>query len=249
MNKKSSTVSVITPVFNSSIYLRGVVESVFNQSHKVFEHILIDDGSADNSLEIMKGLKKEFDHLVILKQDNQGAGKARNLGISKASGQYISFLDSDDLWMEKKIENQIKFMEYNNLDFTYGDYFRVESSGNTTKVLTPTSLSYHELLISCPIGCLTATYNQHSLGKVYMSSVRQGQDWSLWLSITRSGTEARKYPGCLAYYNVVQGSLSKNKIKKIINMYKIYRISEKLSIFKSCYYLFKHILNILTRSR
>jgi teichuronic acid biosynthesis glycosyltransferase TuaG len=248
MNNLINLTTVITPVYNSEIYIERVIDAVQNQTVPVLEHILIDDGSTDASAKLLDKFSKIHSNIIILKQKNSGAGKARNAGIAIAKGKYIAFLDVDDFWGIKKIENQIGFMERMKYDFSYSNYFKVVDGKADVLVSTPNTLSYKELLINCQIGCLTAAYNQNSLGKIYMSDIRQGQDWSLWLKITRPGVVAYRSPQCDAYYNVVEGSLSSSKFKKLVNMFKIYRESEQLSIVKSIWLLFRHTINRVTRT-
>lgn len=248
MKKLINLTTVITPVYNSELYIKRVIETVQNQSVSVLEHILIDDGSTDKSSQLLEQFANTYPNVIVLKQKNSGAGKARNAGIAIAKGKYIAFLDADDLWGTKKIENQIGFMERMNYDFTYTDYFKVIDGKTGVIVPTPSLINYRELLINCPIGCLTAVYNQTSLGKMYMSDIRQGQDWSLWLKITRLGIVAYRSPECDAYYTVSKDSLSSFKLKKLINMFKIYRYSEKLSIIKSLWFLSCHSVNRLRKS-
>ena len=130
-------------------------------------------------------------------------------------------------------------MEQEDISFSYGDYYEVddESTDIISERNTPQSLTYTDLLTSCPIGCLTVVFNQDKLGKLYMPAIRRGQDWALWLQITKVGEVAYRYPGTLASYTVVKGSLSKNKLKKALNMYKIYRL-QNLGSLRSLYYLF-----------
>jgi len=234
----NNLVSVISPAYNAEKHLNKLTECVANQSMKVLEHIIIDDGSTDNTLPILRSLAKKYSHIKVISQDNQGAGIARNKGIAAAQGKYIAFLDSDDLWAEDKLRSQIEFMEKGGISFSYGDYYEVddESAAIINERHTPSSLTYTDLLTSCPIGCLTVVFNQDKLGKQYMPAIRRGQDWALWLQITKSGITAYRYPGILASYTVVKGSLSKNKLKKSFNMYKIYRL-QNLGYFQSLYYL------------
>lgn len=234
----NNLVSVISPAYNSEKYIKKLVDYVSNQSIKVLEHIIIDDGSSDGTLNLLYSLAEKHSHIKVLSQNNQGAGVARNKGISIAKGKYIAFLDSDDVWAEDKLRGQIEFMENANVSFSYGDYFEIDD--DTGDVInerhTPNNLTYIDLLKSCPIGCLTVAFNQNKLGKLYMPQIRRGQDWALWLQITKRGVVAYRYPGTFASYTVVKGSLSKNKIKKAFNMFKIYRL-QNLGYLQSLYYL------------
>lgn len=237
-------VSVITPVFNGAKFIRSNVANVATQSISVLEHIVIDDGSSDNTLDILYELQSEFSGLKIISQSNQGAGIARNAGILQAKGKYIAFLDSDDAWLGDKLEKQIGFMEAYDVSFSYGDYDEVDELSNEiiSSFKLPETLNYRQLLNGCPIGCLTAAYNQKKLGKVYMPLVRRGQDWGLWLALTRNGVGAKKYPGNYARYNRLQASLSKNKWKKMFDVYQIYSKEEQLNPLRCFYHLIRHFV-------
>ena len=224
-------VSVITPSHNQQRYLTRVVESVAAQTVAVREHIIVDDGSTDGSRELLLELFREHPHLHVLFQDRRGAAAARNRGIAIARGRYIAFLDADDLWHPQKVERQVRFMEENGALFTFGDYVEVDHAhGRPQKRYhLPESVTHDDLLRGCPIGCLTAAYNQEELGKRYMPGVKSGHDWGLWLDLTRGGVRARKYPGLEASYTNGKASLSSRKFRKVKNVYLIYRENEELS--------------------
>jgi glycosyltransferase involved in cell wall biosynthesis len=171
------------------------------------------------------------------------------VAIEAAQGRYIAFLDSDDVWLEGKLENQITFMEEQIEIFTYGDYSVVASLNSEPigHVVTPPRLGYDQLLVRCPIGCSTAAYNQEILGKRFMPAIRRGQDWALWLAITRGGVKAKKYPGCDVIYHKRKGSLSNRKLGKAIDMYRIYTAEEKIGRFFSAYLLARHTINVIAK--
>ena len=102
-------VSIIIPVYNSEKYLREAILSALNQTYKSIELILVDDGSADNSLAIAKTFESE--HVKVFHQENKGAGAARNKGLQESSGEYIQYLDADDLLNTNKIESQIRLLK------------------------------------------------------------------------------------------------------------------------------------------
>lgn len=99
MEKK---VSIIVPIYNSELYLKKCVETIMNQTYKNIEVLLINDGSTDNSLQIMKQLAAEDSRIIIFNNPNKGVSFSRNFGVEKASGEYIQFVDSDDI-LEKDI--------------------------------------------------------------------------------------------------------------------------------------------------
>ena len=107
-------VSIIMPVYNASKYIEQSVISVNNQSLKDIELICIDDGSTDNSLELLNKLKEKYDFIKIFTQENQGSGQARNYGISEASGEYIAFLDADDIFLDDDALEKMYFYGHKN---------------------------------------------------------------------------------------------------------------------------------------
>jgi len=120
-NKKKNIpkVSVVIPTYNCAQYIAEAIESVLNQTYKDFEIIVIDDGSTDNTQEIIKPYLNKIKYIY---QQNSGPSAARNRGIKEANGEYIAFLDADDIWLPQKLELQIKFMEtYFNIGLTFTD--------------------------------------------------------------------------------------------------------------------------------
>ncbi len=103
-------VSVIIPTFNRKNFLKEAIESVLLQSYKNFEIIVVDDGSTDGTREM---IKSEYKMIKYIYQKNSGPSAARNRGIVEAKGEYISFLDSDDLWLKDKLKEEMEFLEEN----------------------------------------------------------------------------------------------------------------------------------------
>jgi len=224
-------VSVVTPAYDAAWCIGEAITCVADQSVAVLEHIIVDDGSTDGTADVVRDLQVTFPHVVLMEQSRIGSAGARNLGIEHARGRYVTFLDSDDLWRARKLERQIGFMERVGVPFTYGDYERHER-GTGRRVgfhEAPGVLGYDDLLTGCPIGCLTAAYNQERLGKLYMPAVRRGQDWGLWLRLIRQCGQARKFPGNEAIYRSTVGSLSAGKLGKCADIYRIYRMDERMS--------------------
>ena len=242
-------VSVITAAYNSASVIERNIRSVGSQSLEAVEHIIIDDGSVDDTGSIADGLRREFPNARVIRQSHGGAAKARNAGISVATGRFIAFLDSDDVWTEHKLETQIGFMAANDVPLSYGDYFAVDATTGAElgRYEAPQQLTYSDLLRGCPIGCLTVAFDQTTLGKKFMPDVRRGQDWGFWLELTRDGTVAQRYPGCHAYYHRAGDSLSSAKFVKTLDIYRIYREQEHIGPVRTLYYLFLHVIGALTK--
>lgn len=147
------------PNYNNSKFIGEAIESVLAQSYDNFELIIIDDNSTDNSLAIIQSyIKKDNRIKLITLKKNSGTAFARNKGIELAKGKYISFLDSDDLWLPHKLEKQIKFMKNQKMPLTYSSYFVINEEGKEIGLRRiPESLTYKILLKSNFIGNLQAS--------------------------------------------------------------------------------------------
>jgi glycosyltransferase involved in cell wall biosynthesis len=241
--------SVVTATFNSADVIERNIRSVGAQSTVPKEHLIVDDGSLDDTVAIVKRLRREFPHVQIIRQSNGGAGAARNTGIEAASGRYIAFLDSDDLWSEYKIEKQIGFMADHGYALSYGEYDIVDAGNGDLlgRHCSPDMVSYKDFLSGCPVGCLTIAYDQKMLGKRFMPEVRRGQDWGCWLELTRDGAIGYRYPGCHAIYRRHENSLSSDKFFKAVDIYRIYRDQEELGRFRTLGYMLPHVFGALSR--
>lgn len=244
-----SDVTVVTATYNSARVIERNIRCVAAQTLRPAEHIIVDDGSTDETIAIAKRLQREFPHLQIIRQSNGGAGTARNAGIEQAAGRYIAFLDCDDLWSAQKLEHQASFMSEKNVAFSYGEYDIVQASTGKWlgRHMSPRRVSYEDLLRGCPVGCLTVAFDQEILGKRYMPEVRRGQDWGCWLELTRDGAIGYRYPGCHATYRRSKDSLSSEKFFKVGDIYQIYRGHEGLGPVQSVRYMVPHIFWALAR--
>lgn len=113
-------ISIIIPVFNKENYIQTAIESVLSQSFKDFEIIIVNDGSTDNTLEVLSSLTDK--RIRIINQSKSGVSLARNRGIIEANGEYICFLDADDLFFGEKLSENFYLATKKNLDFIFSDY-------------------------------------------------------------------------------------------------------------------------------
>jgi glycosyltransferase involved in cell wall biosynthesis len=120
-------VSVVIPAYNLAPFLTEAVRSVFAQTYSAIECIVVDDGSTDNTREVLQALVRSYPSLKTACQTNGGVSSARNLGLCMCSGDLVAFLDADDVFLPDKIERQVKFLqEHPNIGMVYGDYLLVE---------------------------------------------------------------------------------------------------------------------------
>lgn len=244
------TVSIVTPVYNSQKLINKTIESVLTQTYKDFEMILVDDCSTDKSKEIIKRYSETDDRIKYHKLDkNSGAAVARNKGIELATGRYICFLDSDDLWTNTKLEEQLNFMKEKDIEFSFTSYSLIDEEGNNLNKIVniPKEIDYEGLLKNTIIGCLTVMIDREKIGDFRMPLVRAGQDTATWLSILKKGYIAYGLQKPLAKYRIVKGSISHGKIKALKRTWNTYRNLEKLSLPKSIYVFIFYVFNAIKK--
>lgn len=230
-------VSIITPMYNSSKFILDCIKSIQNQTYQNWELWLIDDASKDNTLEVIKPFVEKDSRINLLENsNNSGAAVSRNLGIEIANGDYIAFLDADDLWLPKKLEIQLKALQEANADVCFSSYYQINESGTTRLALVKAlpELSYKKQLKSNYIGNLTGIYNVKTLGKITSPNLRKRQDWLLWLkAIKNSNKAALGINEPLALYRVRASSMSSNKLKLVKHNYWVYKRGLGFSTLKS----------------
>lgn len=237
-------VSVIMPNFNGDRFLGASIQSVLNQSYQAWELLVIDDGSKDRSLEIVKEFSTRDSRVKLLRTKfpkvAMGPAAARNTGINEAKGRYIAFLDSDDLWLPNKLETQIAFMKSEGAPFSFAWYEVIDEAGEKVGDKRPKvmKVTYRQLLKDCVIGCLTAMYDSELLGKqmINMHPRDRFADYSLWLKILKITPYAHCVPQTLAQYRLVTGSISANKFKAAEHNWRLLREVEGLSLLPTLYY-------------
>ena len=232
-------VSIIMPSYNSAKYIEDSIKSIQSQDYQNWELLITDDVSTDNTCNIVRKLMEEDKRIKLFVLDkNSGAAVARNNSIKEAKGDYIAFLDSDDLWEKNKLKDQISFMEECQYDFSYGGY-KVLKGEEIIKTYMPEKMTtYKKMIRSNCIGTLTAIYNCKKLGKVYMPEIRKRQDYALWLKILREkNINAYSVNEVIGTYRHVEGSVSSNKLKLLKYQYRVFRQCEKMSVIRSIYYV------------
>lgn len=243
--------TIVTPTYNAAEYLSTAIESVLSQTFTDWELILVDDCSTDNSVELIESYVTEDSRIKLIKlPENSGAAVARNKGIELAGGRYIAFLDSDDSWKPYKLQEQIQFMQDNDIAFSYSAYEKTYEDGHVYETVgVPDKVGYSDLLKVCSIGCLTAIYDTKILGKVYMPLIRKRQDLGLWLRILKEVPYAYATPGILAQYRVRRDSISANKKVAAQYTWRLYREVEGLSFFSAAYYFSHYAVNGVLRTK
>lgn len=227
--------SIIMPVYNASRYMAEAILSVQKQSYTDWELILIDDCSTDGSLELATSFEAADERIKsIVLQRNSGPAVARNMGIKRAKGRIIAFLDSDDIWEEEKLTRQVPALIQSEAAVVYSSYTKFGDSDNKKNKLIRAvpKVTYAKMLSSNFIGLSTALYDTHKVGKVLLPQVGH-EDYALWLTIFRSGHFGIGIDRSLASYRIHSGSVSSNKIKAAKYHWRVLRTIAGLSKARS----------------
>lgn len=233
-------VSIITPTYNSEKFIADTIKSVQNQTYTNWEMIIVDDGSSDETKAIVQNINKFEKRIQLLENaENIGPAKSRNVGIEKAKGKYLTFIDADDLWKPHFIESSINEILTSKIPFVFSSYERKNENLEPLLIdfIVPKKVTYSDILKSNSISCLTAFLDVSVLGKKYMPEIKKRQDMGLWAQYLKVIPFALGIQEPLAIYRIRQNSLSRNKSSLIYYNWKYYREVERLSVFLSTYYL------------
>lgn len=233
-------VSVIMPTYNCGRFIASSIESVLAQTVHDWEIQIVDDCSTDNTEEIIQPYLETYRTIHYYKlPGNRGPAVARTEAIKRASGKYIAFLDSDDLWMPEKLEKQIRFMEEKQAAFSCTAYACIDGYGRDIHMIRvpPEKTDYKKMIrLSNPVGNLTVMYNQEKLGKYEVPMIEKRNDFALWLKILHDETYCYGMPDILALYRMGRpGSVSYNKLKQAKYHWELYRKIEKHGVLRSMY--------------
>lgn len=227
-------VSIITPVFNSAPWLAEMLASVRNQTFSNWEQILVDDGSTDGSDQIIERAAEADPRIRLLRMPhNGGPAKARNRAIDEARGQYLAFLDADDLWLEPKLELCLRFMQQNQYAFVYHAFRYLSSDGRSAGALVrgPRDLTFRTLHVRRGIGdCMSVMIDRERIPDFRFLSHhgKTHEDWQAWLSLVKSGHTGHLLDEDLGRYRKSDGSRNASKLAAARLVWRLYRHYEKL---------------------
>lgn len=234
---KEPLVTVFMPVYNSEQYIKEAVESILNQTYKNLEIILVDDGSTDRSIEIIKSYKDDRIRLI-QNEKNMGIPYTRNVGLKEAKGKYIAIMDSDDIATPKRIERQVDYLEKNPDIDAVGSYY-IQFGEKAEKKVTPKYTKPEELKIMLmfynPIANPSATVRKETLDKhniKYNLDFFVAQDYQLWVQLAKVG-KIEIIPEFLLKYRFGHENISKksNREKREKRKQLISRIHEDMLAF------------------
>lgn len=235
-------VSIIVPVYNVEKFITRTIDSVRAQTYGNWELLLVMDGCTDTTPQVIRQYceqAKDERIRVIDQPRNMGAALARNRGVAEATGRYIAYLDSDDLWREDKLEKQLAFMEEKDAAFSFTGYeFADENGKGLGKVVrVPAVMEYQDALKNTTIFTTTVMFDTEKIDRQLLEMPRiKSEDTALWWKVLRNGYLAYGLDENLALYRRAGRSLSSNKLEAIRRIWNLYRKAEKLSVLKSARY-------------
>lgn len=238
-------VSIITPAYNADRFIAETIQSVIDQTYTQWEHlIVVDCNSRDKTEDIVRRFSLLDPRIrCITSPLAKGAAANRNLALTEAVGEYAAFIDADDLWTKDKLEQQTQFMLNQKADFSFTGFKRInEDRSQEGRFLSvPAKVSYNDLLQNNMIACLTAMFKLQPFRDIRFQE-HGWEDMSFWLQILKRIDYAHGLNRPLAYYRIVNGSRSNNKIFAAKLRWQTYRLVEKLSWPRSVYLFTRYLL-------
>lgn len=236
IKNNNGLVSIITPFKNSIRFFLETYNSVISQSYEKFEWFIIDDGSDSQQYSELVELCKDSRVIVLENVQEAGAGGARNTGLRNVSGEYITFIDSDDMWEENFILDSMLFLTKNKVNSCFSGYKRyLENKSQFMSSFTPSkAVSATSILKGCDISCLTffglSKYLQES---VKFGNYRARNDLYFFYQYLIMSGDSYPNKSILATYRIGKQSISSNKLKLIKYQFIMNRDVAKNSIPKS----------------
>ncbi len=242
-------VSIIMPVHNAEATLSDAVESVLAQTYDRWELLIVDDHSDDGSMAIAHRYAAADPRIRVgCCEEHTGLpATPRNHALQMATGRYIAFLDSDDLWLPDKLAHQLPLFDQPQVAVVFSDYEKTTDGKPTgRRVAGPASVGYKQLLKSNFIGNLTGIYDTRKVGKVAIRNIHH-EDYAMWLTILKQGYVAQNTQTVEALYRLSTSSVTGNKLKLLGWQWNIYRREERMGIVSSAYYYMHYALRALLK--
>lgn len=246
-------VSIIMPAYNCGKYISEAIQSVIKQTYDNWELIIINDCSTDDTQNIIKDFQNRDNRIRAYKNDkNSGVSETRNKGISEAKGEWVAFLDGDDIWDEKKLDEQIKCAQKNNAGFIFTGAAYIDENGKKYRGIfnVPEKVSYKKLLKQNVISCSSAMVKRFYFidFNIKMENDSIHEDFCVWLKILRIADFAYGINEPLLIYRITGKSKSGNKIKSLKMAYKTY-IYAGINPIKACWFMFFYIVKNIKKYR
>lgn len=251
IDKEKHLISIIMPAYNCERFIEEAIISVIEQTYKLWELIVIDDGSKDDTVRIMSVLLNKDERIRFYKnEENQGVSATRNRGISLAKGDWIAFLDSDDIWDKKKLQKQLELLKNTEAEFLFtgSSYINEEGIYYQGQFEVPKKVTYKTLRTHNVVSCSSVLIKKRFFENIKMERDDIHEDYAVWLRVLRTGVFAYGINEPLLIYRISKNSKSGNKFKTIKMTYGVFRFIG-INPISSTYYMFRHVLASIKKYR
>lgn len=237
-------VSIITPTYNCGRFIAETIRSVQAQTYANWEMIIVDDCSTDNTKTVVEQFSKSDSRIrYYCLPTNSGAAVARNAALRRASGRWIAFLDSDDLWLPEKLERQIQFMIEKGHAFTYHEYSEIDERSQPLdiEVSGKQKVGKFDMFSCCWPGCLSVMYDKEKIGDIQIIPVAKNNDTAMWLKVVR------KAPCHLLKENLAQYRRRANSItpkpiwQRVWAHYPLFRVAEEMNPVEATFWTLMNV--------
>lgn len=249
--KDEPLISIIMPAYNCERYIEEAIHSVIKQTYQSWELIVIDDGSKDRTVRIVEELSNKDDRIRFYKNEkNQGVSATRNKGISLAGGDWIAFLDSDDIWVNTKLKKQMDIAKQLAAEFLFTGSSYINENGEYYQGISevPNKVSYKELRTHNVIPCSSVLIKKRFFKDIRMENDDMHEDYAVWLRVLRTGVCAYGVNEPLLIYRISRNSKSGKKINTIKMTYKVFRFIG-VNPVGSVYFMFRHVIGSVKKYR
>ena len=242
--------SIILPYYKKKLFIRKSINSILKQSFNRFEILIIYDDEKKNDLDYIKKIVNLDNRIkLIINKKNLGAGKSRNIGIKFSKGEFICFIDADDIWKKNKLKLQIKFMEKNKYKISHTSYEIVNTNNKVLELREAKTFEHlNDLLYSCDIGLSTVMIKKSIFSKKFkFPKLKTKEDFVLWLELVKSGFKIYSLKLNLVKWTKTKNSLSSSIFQKLKDGIDVYHVHMKFGLIKSIYLTLNLSLNFVKK--
>jgi len=230
-------ISVVITYFKKKKFIKKTLDSIFNQSYQNFELVFVFDDEDKKDLNFIKSLLKKFKRKkLIINKKNLGVANSRNLAIKHCKGDYLAFIDADDIWLKNKLNIQLNLMLKKGYQLSYSAYSIINSNGKIISTREVSSnINYLKLIKSCEIGLSTVMIQNKLFNQLKFPNLKTQEDFALWLKLLRKGYKFFPIKKVLSSWRITENSLSSNKFQKLIDAFKLFYVYENKNLIYSVY--------------
>lgn len=244
-SKAFGLVSVVMPSYNSERFIVESIKSVQSQTYGDWELLVVDDCSTDSTVAVAEAIAKDDSRIYVFSNEhNSGAACSRNRALREAKGDWIAFLDSDDLWEPEKLERQLAFMRDNDCAFSYTEYETMSESSEPLgrRYSGPKRITRAGMRRYCWPGCLTVMYDRREVGLVQIADLKKHNDYAMWLKVAKKA-DCMLLPEMLGRYRVRTSSVSHGVgfRVQVIHLYALWREGEGMTALHASWRTFVNL--------